>query len=92
MAQDNFIFMNPGSLMLFLDRIIGSIRSRHEQRQQGTVSVMRYNVRWRSQVRFLTACVIARRAGALVGIQRRCINSLGVSCKCLGPERCSVVD
>jgi LPXTG-motif cell wall-anchored protein len=68
-TQDSFIYVSLGLMMLVLNSILGNSRRRRGQRQQRTVSVVRCNVGWRSQVRFLTACVIARRVWALVGIQ-----------------------
>jgi len=56
------------------------------------MSVVRCDVCWRGQVRFLTACMIARRVRALVSVQRRFINSLSACCKCLGPKRSGVVN
>jgi hypothetical protein len=91
-TQDSFIYVSLGLMMLVLNRFLGSSWCRRGQGQQRTVSVVRCNVSRRSQVRFLTACVIARRVWALVSVQRRFIDSLSACCKCLGPERCSVVD
>jgi LPXTG-motif cell wall-anchored protein len=68
-TQDSFIYVSLGLMMLVLNSILGNSRRRRGQRQQRTVSVVRCNVGWRSQVRFLTACVIARRVWALVGVQ-----------------------
>lgn len=78
-AQDSFIFVCLGLLMLFIDVILGSGGRRRGQGQQRTVSVVRCNVCWRSQVRFLTACVIARRVRALVSVKRRIINGNSLS-------------
>lgn len=47
MAQESFVFVRLGLLVLFLDRSFGSGRSRGGQRQQSTVSVVRCNVGWR---------------------------------------------
>jgi hypothetical protein len=89
-TQDSFIYVSFGLMMLVRNRTVGG--NRCQQGQQRTVSVVRCNVSRRSQVRFLTACVIARRVWALVSVQRRFIGSLSACCKCLGPERCSVID